>query len=64
MFTPPLVIATAASFVACLSGLICMLLFRALLRERAKRELTPADLRALENAAAEILEQLKQAADE
>lgn len=64
MFTPPLVIAAAASFVACFSGLICLLLFRALLRERAKRELTPADLRALENAAAEILEQLKQAADE
>jgi hypothetical protein len=64
MLTPSLVIAIAASFVACLSGLICLLLFRALLRERAKRELTPADLRALESAAAEILEQLKQAADE
>lgn len=61
--SPMLFFMLAAVLVAGTAGVVCVILLRALARERARRELTPADLKALESAAADILAEVRQAAD-
>lgn len=62
--SPMLFLMLAAVLAAGAVGFVCVILLRALARERARRELTPADLKALESAAADILAEVRQAADD
>jgi len=62
--SPMIFFSLAAVLVAALAVFACVVLLRALARERSRRELTPADLKALESAAAEILAEVRQAADD
>ncbi|MGQ9524428.1 MAG: hypothetical protein ACUVTZ_06240 [Armatimonadota bacterium] len=64
LMNPLLFFALTAGSVAVFAVCVSLALLRALARERARRELTPADLKALESAAAAILDEIRLATDD